>query len=294
MSSDALARNRAGRVVIGSSLGAAGVVALAAWSSPMSASLAAASPLPASRHAVHPSRAMYTVKVAAVPGLGRVLVNGQGRTLYTLSSDTGGKVTCTDANGCTKFWPDTALPRGVKHGVAGSGARASLLGTAKAIDGSLDLTYGRSHWPLYTFAGDTRPGEAKGEGITGFGGTWYAITRAGTPVVSAMVATPPTTSSPPTTAAPPPTAPPTTSPPPPPTTSPPPTTAPPTTSAPPPPTTSPPPPAATSPPTTAAPPPTAPPTTTPPVTAPSGIPQGNGGDHDADNNGGPIDGDGGV
>jgi predicted lipoprotein with Yx(FWY)xxD motif len=294
MSSDAPTRNRWGRVVTGGSLGAAGVVAMVAWSSPLGASLAAASSLPAHGHAAHPSRAIYTVKVAAVPGLGRVLVNGQGRTLYILSSDGGGKVTCTDANGCTKFWPATHLPRGAKHGVAGSGTRASLLGTTKAIDGSVYLTYGRSHWPLYTFAGDTGPGQAKGEGIKGFGGTWYAITRAGTPVMSAVSAEPPPTTSPP----PPTTAPPTTSPPP---TAAPPTTSPPVTTAPPPPATSPPPTAApptTSPPAPAAPPPTTtpppPPTTSPPATAPSGIPQGNGGDHDADNNGGPSDGDGDV
>ncbi len=249
MSSDTPIRNRAVRMVT-VSLGAAGVMALAAWSSPIGDRLAAASPLTGHPHAAHLARATYTVKVAAVPGLGRVLVNGQGRTLYILSSESGGKVTCTAANGCVKFWPHTKLPRGVKHGVAGSGARASLLGTTKGSDGSLYLTYGRSHWPLYTFAGDTGPGEAKGEGITSFGGTWYAITRSGTPVMSAVGASMPA-------------APPTTSPP---------ATAPPTTSPPPP--------------------PTSPPATAPPTM--SGIPQANGGDHDADNNGAPSDGDGGV
>jgi predicted lipoprotein with Yx(FWY)xxD motif len=252
MSSDAPTRNRGGRAATGSSLSAVGVLALAAWSSPVSASFAAASPLSAHRNAVYPSRGAYTVKVAPLPGLGRVLVNGQGRTLYILSSESGGKVTCTDPNGCTKFWPHTKLARGVKHGVAASGARASLLGMTKAINGDRYLTYGRSRWPLYTFAGDTGPGGAKGEGITSFGGTWHAITPAGTPVMSVVGASTPAAS--PTT-----TAPPTTSPPPPPTTSPPPA-----------------------------------PTTSPPTTAASGIPQGNGGDHDGDNNGAPSDGDGSV
>ncbi len=71
----------------------------------------------------------------------------------------------------------------------------------------------------------------------------------------------------------------------------PPTTAPPTTVPPPPPTTTtvPPPP----PTTTTVPPPPPPPTTTPPPPAViNGITQGNGGDHDPDNNGGPSDGDG--
>ena len=277
MSSDAPMRaRRTARPVACTILGAAGMTALAAWSSPFSASPAAASPLKAHHHATHALRAAYTVKVAAVPGLGRVLVNGQGRTLYILSSERGGKVTCTSANGCTKFWPEAQLPPRVKRGLAGHRARASLLGTTKASDGTRDLTYGRSRWPLYTFAGDQGPGQAKGEGITSFGGTWYAITGAGAPVTSATQASAPSTTSAPTTAppttSPPPTAPPTTSPP---------ATAPPTTSPP-----------ATAPPTTASPPPTAPPTTSPPPPPTTVIPQGNGGDHDPDNNGGPTDGDG--
>lgn len=125
-----------------------------------------------------PSAAAYTISTASVPGVGTVLVNGDGRTLYLLTSEKGGKLTCTDDNGCTKVWPDTELPSGVSHAIAGSGVQASMLGTVKSSSGSLYVTYGG--WPLYEYSGDPGPGVANGQGISSFGGTWYAVTAAGT------------------------------------------------------------------------------------------------------------------
>ena len=132
------------------------------------------------------SDAAITVMTASVPGVGTVLVNGDNRTLYQLSSEQGGKLTCTDDNGCTKIWPDTELPAGKTAGIAGTGIQASLLSTVKSSDGKLYLTY--NTYPLYTFSGDTGPGTAAGQGITSFGGTWTAITPAGTPATSAGAA----------------------------------------------------------------------------------------------------------
>lgn len=88
------------------------------------------------------SNAEITVAAANVSGLGTVLVNGDGRTLYMLSSERGGKLTCTDDNGCTKVWPDTELPPGVTSGMAGSGVDSSKLATVRSSDGKLYLTYG--------------------------------------------------------------------------------------------------------------------------------------------------------
>jgi predicted lipoprotein with Yx(FWY)xxD motif len=122
--------------------------------------------------------AAVTIASANVPGVGTVLVNGQGRTIYVLTSEQGGKLTCTDANGCTKVWPDTELPSGVTAATAGSGVQAAMLGTVKDASGSLYVTY--ATYPLYTYVGDTGPGTASGEGITSLGGTWYPITPAGT------------------------------------------------------------------------------------------------------------------
>src|SRR5439155_9746983 len=98
------------------------------------------------------SKLSVTLSATDVAGLGTVLVNGDGRTMYLLNSEQGGKITCTDANGCTKVWPDTELPRGMTAGIAGNGVQAALLGTARGPSGAMYLTYGG--WPLYTFSGD--------------------------------------------------------------------------------------------------------------------------------------------
>lgn len=121
-----------------------------------------------------------TIASANLPGVGTVLVNGQGMTLYILTSEQGGKVTCTDDTGCTKVWPDSELPAGVTAATAGTGVDNSKLGTAKGASGDLYATYGG--FPLYTFSHDSGPGTANGQGIVSFGGTWETMTVAGTPV----------------------------------------------------------------------------------------------------------------
>jgi predicted lipoprotein with Yx(FWY)xxD motif len=136
-----------------------------------------------------------TISTASVPGAGSVLVNGSGRTLYLLTSEKGGKLTCTDANGCTKYWPDTELPAGTTSATAASGVKASLLSTVKDSSGKLYVTY--AGYPLYTFSGDSAAGTDHGQGITSFGGTWWVISPTGTPVTGMAHAatTTPTSSS---------------------------------------------------------------------------------------------------
>jgi hypothetical protein len=58
--------------------------------------------------------------------------------------------------------------------VAGSGVRASLLGTIKRPDGKLQVTYAGK--PLYLYSGDSKPGQANGQGVNQ---AWYAITPSG-------------------------------------------------------------------------------------------------------------------
>jgi predicted lipoprotein with Yx(FWY)xxD motif len=116
---------------------------------------------------------------STITGLGTVLVDGSGKTVYLLTS--GGKTNapCDDANGCTKVWPDLPLPAGVTAATAGPGVQASLLGTMKLSDGETYPTY--NGWLMYEFAQDTGPGQANGQGLHSFGGSWSAITPAGTP-----------------------------------------------------------------------------------------------------------------
>lgn len=128
----------------------------------------------------------YTISAAPVGGAGTVLVNGQGRTLYLLSSEKGGRVTCVASNGCTTVWPPVELPAGVSHAIAGAGVNASHLGVAMSPSGGHYVTY--YGWPLYLYSGD-HAGSAGGIGITSFGGTWYAVSGSGTPAGGSSPAT---------------------------------------------------------------------------------------------------------
>ena len=119
---------------------------------------------------------------ASVGDLGTVVVDGNGRTVYLLTSGGHTNVPCDDASGCTKVWPDLPFPGGVSSATAGNGVRPSLLGTMKLSDGETYPTY--NGWLMYEFSGDSGLGQGKGQGIHSFGGTWYAISPAGTPVTA--------------------------------------------------------------------------------------------------------------
>ena len=169
----------------GLALGTAATVAACGSSSPSTAggSPGTAGGSPGSSAPARSSSApSATISAKSVPGVGAVLVNGRGQTLYMLTSEKGGKITCTQANGCTQAWPETVLTSGTTTAKAGRGVQSSLLGTVKDANGGLEVTY--NHWPLYTFSGDSGPGAAKGQGLTSFGGTWYVLNGSGNPVTS--------------------------------------------------------------------------------------------------------------
>ena len=168
---------RLGRQLLVGSLALGAAATVAACGSSSSSGAAAGSSSSATAGA---SSAAATISAKSVSGVGTVLVNGQGKTLYLLTSEKGGKITCTEANGCTQAWPETVVSSGTA--TAGSGVQSSLLGTVKDASGNLEVTY--NHWPLYTFSGDSGPGVAKGQGISNFGGTWYVLSSSGNPVTS--------------------------------------------------------------------------------------------------------------
>jgi predicted lipoprotein with Yx(FWY)xxD motif len=167
----------------GLALGAAATVAACGSSSSSTTAGSPSSSAPTGAS----SAASVTISAKSVPGVGTVLVNGQGQTLYMLTSEKGGKITCTQANGCTQAWPETLLTSGATAATAGSGVQSSLLGTVKDASGNLEVTY--NHWPLYTFSGDSGPGAAKGQALTSFGGTWYVLNGSGNPVTSSQSGT---------------------------------------------------------------------------------------------------------
>ena len=170
------------RLLAAGALAAAATLALAACSTSTTGSANPSSSPSAPASTAANADAAITVSTASVPGVGTVLVNGAGRTIYVLTSEAGGKLTCTDDNGCTKVWPDTELPAGKTAAMAGTGARASQLGTVRSPDGKLYVTY--AGYPLYTFSGDSASGMAAGQGIVSFGGTWETVTPAGTLVTA--------------------------------------------------------------------------------------------------------------
>jgi predicted lipoprotein with Yx(FWY)xxD motif len=92
-----------------------------------------------------------------------ILTTTKGRTLYSLSVEKHGKFICTGS--CTGVWHPLLVPAGVKP----TGPVA--LGTVKRPEGKTQVTFkGR---PLYSFAGDAKTGDVKGEGIKDVG-TWHA------------------------------------------------------------------------------------------------------------------------
>lgn len=104
--------------------------------------------------------------------LGRILVNSKGQTLYLFEADKGTASTCSGA--CATAWPPV-----ITNGspIAGAGVSGAKLGTTRRSDGTTEVTY-NGH-PLYTFLGDSSPGEATGEGNQGFGAEWYVVSPAG-------------------------------------------------------------------------------------------------------------------
>jgi predicted lipoprotein with Yx(FWY)xxD motif len=188
------------------------------------------------------SRAPATTAPPAPPavavgssGLGNILVDSQGRTVYMFGADSGTTSACTGA--CAAAWPPV---QAMGTPTAGNGANAALVAATSRSDGTSQVTY-NGH-PLYTFTGDHQTGDTNGQGLVAFGGTWSALSPAGVQISPAPPVPSPTTA----------------------------------------------PPAPAPPPTTQSAP--------PPKPAPQAprVPQNGGGDGDADNRGGPDDGDGGV
>jgi predicted lipoprotein with Yx(FWY)xxD motif len=104
-------------------------------------------------------------------GLGDVLVDAQGRTLYLFERDKGMTSAC--AGSCASIWPPLTATRAVP----GSGLSAAKLSVAKQPGGATDVTY--AGHPLYTYVGDTKPGETKGQGLDQFGAAWYVLSPNG-------------------------------------------------------------------------------------------------------------------
>jgi predicted lipoprotein with Yx(FWY)xxD motif len=109
---------------------------------------------------------------AASTKLGMVLVDGSGRTLYLFEKDQPDQSACSGA--CAAAWPvdnSSGTPK------AGSGVKASLLGTITRSDNTTQVTY--NHHPLYYYSGDSGAGQQNGQGLNAFGAAWFVVAPAG-------------------------------------------------------------------------------------------------------------------
>ena len=124
-----------------------------------------------------PAAGSSTIGVSNIGGLGSVLVDSQGRTVYLFEKDTGPESTCFGA--CATEWPPVTTSGKPS---AGSGVTASMLGTTKRSDGKTQVTY-NGH-PLYLFEADQKPGDATGQNVDAFGAKWYVLSSAGDKVTA--------------------------------------------------------------------------------------------------------------
>lgn len=120
------------------------------------------------------------ISTKTISGLGAVLVNAQGRTLYMFTPDNHAKVTCLSS--CASLWPPAELSSGQKA-AAGGEAKPSLLGSDPDPEGGAVVTY--AGWPLYTYAADSGPGTANGQGVSANGGLWYVLSPSGKMITKA-------------------------------------------------------------------------------------------------------------
>jgi predicted lipoprotein with Yx(FWY)xxD motif len=121
-----------------------------------------------------PATGAVQISTRTLPGLGSVLVNAQGRTLYVFAPDKANKVTCQGA--CASVWPPLALSAGQKPVVSGQ-VKSSIVGSDPNPAGGQVVTY--AGWPLYTYVADPSPGTARGQALNLNGGLWYVIAPSG-------------------------------------------------------------------------------------------------------------------
>ena len=151
------------RILLALPAAAAAAAALAACSSSGTPSGASSS----GTSGGHIAAAAGSLKTAKIGGA-TVLTSVKGFTLYSFAPDTP---TTSKCNGtCAQNWPP------VKGAASASGVKGTF-GTIKRSDGSVQATF--DGHPLYTFVGDTAPGQNKGNGLNAAGGLWHEITTSG-------------------------------------------------------------------------------------------------------------------
>jgi predicted lipoprotein with Yx(FWY)xxD motif len=119
------------------------------------------------------------VSTRTVAGVGTVLTDQSGKTLYTAQQEARGVIKCTA--GCLSFWFPVIVGKGATPRAASTITTGTLGSIQRSDDRSRQLTYNGQ--PLYTFRLDDAPGQTHGNNFTDeFGGqtfTWHAVTASG-------------------------------------------------------------------------------------------------------------------
>lgn len=106
---------------------------------------------------------------AGETGLGTVLVDGEGMTLYMFTEDETGVSNCTGS--CAETWPPLTVGEDF---AVGAGLDASIVSTIERDDGSLQLAV--NGVPLYRYAADNQAGDTNGQGV---GDVWFVVSPEG-------------------------------------------------------------------------------------------------------------------
>ncbi len=106
-----------------------------------------------------------TVMKGNSPTAGSILVDSESRTLYKFKNDQPNVSNCNDT--CAQLWPPLTISGGTPTGISG-------LGAIQRSDGTNQVTLDGA--PLYRFANDAAPGDAKGDG---FAGLWSVAVKFG-------------------------------------------------------------------------------------------------------------------
>ena len=115
-----------------------------------------------------PATTATGLKTTTIGGT-KVLTNAKGFTLYSFAPDTPAMSKCYGT--CAAYWPP------VTGAAAAGSALPGRVSTIMRTDGSKQLTY-NGH-PLYTYVGDSAPGQARGSNLNLNGGLWHEVPASG-------------------------------------------------------------------------------------------------------------------
>jgi predicted lipoprotein with Yx(FWY)xxD motif len=110
------------------------------------------------------------ISLGEAAGVGQILVDEEGMTLYYFQKDQKGSGKSKCEGTCAEAWPPL-ITEGEPEAM--TGVKAAMLGTIEREDGTTQITY--AGWPLYTFVEDKKPGEDNGTDSKAFGASWYPL-----------------------------------------------------------------------------------------------------------------------